>query len=292
MLDSVQLRIAHAGVKAVAQRLRLPFHRRNWQGKAGNWLGVGIGSSIDFQDHRPYLPGDDPRYIDWQAYARTGHYTMKLYREEVSPRVDIVLDASPSMTFEPTKCLRTAELVYFALESGLVSSASVRCLAQHGGAWVELPVPSLLGYRWELPHDEQVLASAPMDLRSLPLRHGSLRVCISDLLFPGAPDELMRGLRAGRGRGVLFVPYAAAEADPVWDGNVEFIDCESGRSRRQRVNASLQRSYRDAYRRHFDLWTDAARRYDVNLSRCDARRGFSDDLLHNALPLNAVEIWN
>ncbi|MEJ6642028.1 MAG: DUF58 domain-containing protein [Akkermansiaceae bacterium] len=40
-----------------------------------------MGSALYFQDHRAYSPGDDPRHINWQAYARTGQYTMKLYRE-------------------------------------------------------------------------------------------------------------------------------------------------------------------------------------------------------------------
>ena len=48
--------------------------------------GSGTGSSLDFQDHRAYSPGDDPRHINWQAYARTGSYTMKLFREEVRPQ--------------------------------------------------------------------------------------------------------------------------------------------------------------------------------------------------------------
>src|ERR1700733_11860114 len=104
--DRETVRGIHARMKGAAQRLRLPFRSRTWRGHSGNWLGAGIGSSIDFQDHRPYLPGDDPRYIDWQAYARTGNYTMKLYREEVSPLVDLVLDVTPSMFFEERKGLR------------------------------------------------------------------------------------------------------------------------------------------------------------------------------------------
>src|SRR5277367_3096745 len=104
-------------MEAVAEHLRLPFRSRNWRGHAGNWLGVGAGSSIDFQDHRPYLPGDDPRYIDWRAYARTGTYMMKMYREEVSPQVDLVLDASRSMGFEEKKRTRTLELACFCARS-------------------------------------------------------------------------------------------------------------------------------------------------------------------------------
>ena len=74
-----------------------------WSGTAGNVLGRGTGSSIDFQDHRQYVPGDDPRHINWQAYARTGHYSMKLYREEVTPRIDLVYDVSGSMFLDTAK---------------------------------------------------------------------------------------------------------------------------------------------------------------------------------------------
>jgi uncharacterized protein (DUF58 family) len=74
--DASVVAAIHGRMQAAAQRLRLPFRSRTWRGESGNWQGAGVGSSIDFQDHRQYLPGDDPRYIDWQAYARTGHYTM------------------------------------------------------------------------------------------------------------------------------------------------------------------------------------------------------------------------
>src|SRR5690606_38681434 len=103
----------HSHALAAAARHRLPLRSRVWKGHAGEFQGAGVGSSLDFQDHRSYVPGDDPRHINWQAYARTGQYTMKLYREEVRPLVDVVLDASDSMFFEPAKAARTAELFYF-----------------------------------------------------------------------------------------------------------------------------------------------------------------------------------
>jgi len=87
-----QLKEACATAAACARKLRLPLRSRILQSRAGEFLGAGVGSSLDFQDHRAYVPGDDPRHINWQAFARTGHYTMKLYREEVRPIVDLVLD--------------------------------------------------------------------------------------------------------------------------------------------------------------------------------------------------------
>src|SRR5258706_9378754 len=108
---------ARRGALAAAARWRLPFSRQTWRGPAGNWLGAGSGSSLDFQDHRVYVPGDDPRHIHWQTFARTGVLTIKLYIAEVSPLVDIVVDVSASMEIVPAKASRTDELLTFALES-------------------------------------------------------------------------------------------------------------------------------------------------------------------------------
>src|SRR5262245_49212563 len=94
---------ARRAALAAAARWRLPFSRQAWRGPAGGWLGAGAGSSLDFQDHRAYMPGDDPRHIHWTAYARTGMLTMKLFRAEVAPFVDLMVDLSASMTFEPAK---------------------------------------------------------------------------------------------------------------------------------------------------------------------------------------------
>ncbi|HAT20298.1 MAG TPA: hypothetical protein DCS85_09105, partial [Verrucomicrobiales bacterium] len=109
-LDRDLLKNALASASVCAEKLRLPLRSRVWKGQAGEFLGAGVGSSLDFQDHRSYAPGDDPRHINWQAYARTGHYTMKLYREEVRPVVDLVFDVSESMFFEPAKARRSCEL--------------------------------------------------------------------------------------------------------------------------------------------------------------------------------------
>ncbi len=285
-----QLREIHGRMRGVAQRLRLPFRSHQWKGTAGNWLGVGIGSSIDFQDHRPYLPGDDPRYIDWHAYARTGSYTMKLYREEVSPRVDILLDTSASMALTDDKRVRCLELLYFSLESALQTNASVSCAMVNGTAWAAVPLQALLGHRWE-PPDNGSTSEAPA-LSHLPLRHGSLRVWISDLLYPGAPEWILQALRSRRGRGLVYAPYAPEEEAPPWDGNVELIDCETGAGRRQRVVPDIRRRYGEAYRRHFDLWADQARKYDITFARVPTEGAFLDDLHRDAIRAGAAETWN
>lgn len=85
------------------------------------------GVSIDFAEYRPYSPGDDPRSIDWNVYARTDRYYLKKYHGETNAEVHIVLDASASMGYRsPTNpeasltkfeygCFLAASLAYFAI---------------------------------------------------------------------------------------------------------------------------------------------------------------------------------
>ena len=82
---------------------RLVPPRRALRGAAGFHAGSQRGVSLDFSDYREYHPGDDIRSLDWNVYARTDRLTVKLFHEEVSPHVDIVLDASRSMALQESK---------------------------------------------------------------------------------------------------------------------------------------------------------------------------------------------
>ena len=277
-------------MRVAAGRVRLPFRNRTWRGESGNWQGAGVGSSIDFQDHRPYLPGDDPRYIDWQAYARTGVYSMKLYREEVSPRVDLALDVSASTFFDDAKRMRALELFFFCVESALQAASSLRCFAVSQTESVPWTPGTVLRER----EMEKLLAPAatvaPPALARVPWRQGSLRVVVSDLLFPGSPEPYLALLASGKGRGVVFAPYCRAESTPDWRGNVEMIDCETRTRRVQHINTDLLMRYARNYQRHFEIWTEHARRQAVVLARVGAEDDFYDALRADALPAGAIEL--
>lgn len=57
------------------------------------------GFSVEFAQHREYVPGDDPRHLDWRAYARTERLTIKEYRQETNYTLQIILDQTPSMAY-------------------------------------------------------------------------------------------------------------------------------------------------------------------------------------------------
>jgi len=57
------------------------------------------GFSVEFASHRPYVPGDDIRHIDWRVYAKADRFFIKEYEEETNMRVHILLDCSGSMAY-------------------------------------------------------------------------------------------------------------------------------------------------------------------------------------------------
>ncbi len=57
------------------------------------------GFSAEFTEYRPYVEGDDTRYMDWKLYARTDRYYIKKFREETNVRTYFVLDQSNSMSY-------------------------------------------------------------------------------------------------------------------------------------------------------------------------------------------------
>ncbi len=58
-----------------------------------------LGTSIDFAEHRAYMPGDDIRRIDWRLYGRVDRYYIKEYEADTNTNFSVLLDVSKSMSF-------------------------------------------------------------------------------------------------------------------------------------------------------------------------------------------------
>ncbi len=55
------------------------------------------GFSVEFSEHRQYMPGDEPRHIDWKHFGKTDKYYVKQFEEETNLKAYILLDSSSSM---------------------------------------------------------------------------------------------------------------------------------------------------------------------------------------------------
>lgn len=83
------------------------------------------GSSIEFAEYRKYVPGDDPRRLDWQAYARSDRFYVKEFEADTNLRAYFVVDTSASMAFtsgEENKFVyarkMAAALAYLSINQG------------------------------------------------------------------------------------------------------------------------------------------------------------------------------
>jgi uncharacterized protein (DUF58 family) len=289
----MNLRAIRERARAAATVARLPLRAGAWTGAAGGVLGRGTGSSIDFQDQRHYVPGDDPRHINWQAYARTGAYTMKLYREEVTPRIDLVIDRSGSMFLDDGKTTRVWEVTYFCIESGLQLGGHLklhllgRSAAEPPTEW---PLERALADEWPDRMDMPEPATLADQVARVPLRAGSLRVLVSDLLDESPPARTVATLTAARGRAVVLAPFAATEMEPDWAGNLDFEDAERATRSRQHVSPEALARYRDAYRRHFAMWREECLRRGVAYARVGDAGDLLAALRGEAVTAGAIDI--
>jgi uncharacterized protein (DUF58 family) len=77
----------------------------------GDVRSVYRGYGMDYDESRPYLPGDELRFMNWRATARTGKPHMKVFREERKPTVFIVVDRRQNMCFGTRRRLKVTQAV-------------------------------------------------------------------------------------------------------------------------------------------------------------------------------------
>ncbi|HBF33818.1 TPA: hypothetical protein DDW35_04575 [Candidatus Sumerlaeota bacterium] len=223
--------------EAYAQQYSLLLPERQSAARAGDISGRRTGSSIEYQDRKDYVPGDDLRHIDWRAYARNDRLTIKLYREEISPRVDIIVDASLSMSVTEEKRQRRLELAYLFALLGRKLQGQTRLYH--------------LGKNLQPFHDPLHLLAVKDGRQDTPLpllqaspliRQGGIKIFISDFLFPFAPHDLI-GLFSGADR-ILFIQVLSAFEDtPAPGGSIRLEDAENGQYMDVQLNPATVSGY-------------------------------------------------
>ena len=90
------------------------------------------GFSVEFAEHRPYMPGDDIRHIDWKVLGKTDRLYLKEYEEETNLKAYLLVDASASMGY------RSASISKLQYASWLAASLSYLMLRQRDGVGLVL----------------------------------------------------------------------------------------------------------------------------------------------------------
>ena len=234
------------------ERLTLALARASGSGVEGLRLGDERGGRVEFRDHRDYVPGDDLRYVDWNAEARLERLYVKEFEKEEEARFYLLLDASASMgpKFDYARRL-SAALAFVALHAGDILELSLwgRSEARMGpvsGAGAVREAFSFLSCA-----EAEGSMAAPDGMRRFLSRErerGAV-VVISDFWEP--PSREVEALsRAGHEAAAARV-LSPEECPPPWTGKLELRDSESFRT----VEFDCDRSVGDAYAREFAAWT-------------------------------------
>jgi len=245
------------------EKYRLVRTRPVPDGYAGGRRSPRKGGAVEFADYREYAPGDEPRRVDWKAYARLGRLYVKEYLDEKQDAVLFIIDTSASMDWGLNDEHKGHNALRLAAGLGtcvLAGSDRLAVVAGSGSALgnaegnpgqsvvqnrQSMRVLAPASGRQSLPQLWQWLRETvftggtdlPGCLRKgLQLQPGTTSLYVfSDLLDPTGVDDLLR-LAAGQSVTVTLLHILApGELEPPGEGEWTMVDAETG----ERVEVSL-----------------------------------------------------
>ncbi len=255
-------------------------------GFIGSRAGRRAGSSIDFQDYREYQPGDDLRFIDWGIYARTDRLTVKLFREEVTPHLDLILDGSRSMNLtDTTKANAVAQLAAL-LATSAANAQCTQAVWLSGEGFQRLPNDTLAPSAWDkLELDSKRTPEQSFEILPPKFRRLGVRVLVSDLLWPGEPLQLLRRLRAGAAALFVIQLLARDDATPPEHGNLRVVDSETGDESEIYIDSGIAKQYAENLAQLQQSWSDACRQCGAHMTTLIA-----EDLETSLSELEAMQL--
>ena len=225
------------------------------------------GFSVEFAEHRPYMPGDPIRNIDWKVYGKSDRYYIKQYEDETNLRSYILLDVSRSMTYASPGTISK-------LEYAKHLAAAIAYLMMHQQDAVGLLTFSDTIHRFIPPRSAgRHLQLILQELESLnPGTNTDVGTCLSSLserirrrgliiLFSDLMDEperVLQGLKHFRYRQhevIVFQILDETEWTFPFQEEIGFVDLESG----EEVVAQSW-ILAEEYRRRVEAWREEYRR--------------------------------
>jgi uncharacterized protein (DUF58 family) len=240
-------------------RLHLQSARRTSSTMQGKRRAQTLGSSLEFADYRPYVPGDDVRRIDWNVYQRSQRPFVRTFWDEQEMNVHLLVDRTASMRFggKLRHALQLAAAVgYVALgHEDRVTAAFFSDTVTE-----QLPVVRGKGSMFRLfdflegmdatNHEAvaDVLVSTDDMARAfrtpggLP-RHKGQTWLFTDGLFRSGFAETLLNLSAARQEVHLVHILAPAELAPTLSGELRLLDVERGTAKQIALSERVLRRY-------------------------------------------------
>jgi uncharacterized protein (DUF58 family) len=242
-----------------------------------------FGMSVDFAEHRAYMPGDDIRRIDWRVFGRTDRHYIKQFEADTNTDFTVVLDTSASMSFGSRGISKfdyarylAACLVYFSSKQrdrvgmALFGAGDVERIPP-GAKHLDLILHAL--DRARTAGSGALLQ--PLRRLSEHMRRRSIIAVISDFYEEAtAVAEAVRQLRQRGNDVIVFHVLDSAELDFPYEDAMTILDLETG-EKLPVVPETLQAEYRQLVADHVE-----------DIGKRMIEHGFDYMLLDTAKPLD------
>lgn len=233
--------------------------KRMFRGRTrANRRSSKAGSGVEFSDFRQYAPGDDFRYIDWNAYGRMERLLLRLYEEEEDLSVYVLIDRSRSMGVAsgqgPTKLFQAKRLAGALAYMSLHHLDRVSVVGLGDGASPRLPptrgrqrIFAVLDFLRRMQCDGSTDLSAALGQFTAQHKRRGVAIVLSDLFDPQGFERGLDKLRFARFETQVLQLFDPAEAEPDLRGELSLHDAESGGVRDVTVTPRVLARYRAEY---------------------------------------------
>jgi uncharacterized protein (DUF58 family) len=300
------------------EQFQLLAARRAKSSSKGERRSRARGQSVEFADHRSYVPGDDFRYLDWNLFGRLDRLFLKLYEEERELPVRIFLDASESMTFgEPRKfdfARQVAAAIGYVALCGFdrvsvipfpnaqgraqTTQASAEAAANYNQqSAIEGALRSVRGKKSSMQFFANLNAltgGGGADLNetlrrgALEARHTGLAIVLSDFLDPAGYESGLTAL-VGRGFQVNCVQILAPEElAPSTFGDLRLVDSESGGLQEVTFGRYRMKAYQQTVQNFVQRLREYCTKRGMNFFMAPSNMDLQDLLLKQ---LRKSEVW-
>ncbi len=242
------------------------------------------GQSLEFADHREYVPGDDIRHLDWHLYARLDTLFVKLFEAREDRTVQIVLDRSESMAGAKWEAARKAGAA--VAWASLCSLDRVQLFVADRGLQAEgRPARGRGAIHRIFRYLQGTETAGRTDLcavsKGLPTaRAGAITILISDLWDPAGIDEALARLAHRGGELHVLHLFDPRELDPSHlQGDLTLVDTETGEELNVSVDKAVREELRASAELYFEQIDEICRRRGVSLFRIDCAGPIEDRLV-------------
>lgn len=253
------------------------------------------GFSVEFSEHRQYMPGDNIRDIDWKVYGRTDRYYIKRYEEETNLKAYILVDVSGSMGYSSHTVTKlqyasylAAAFSYMFLKQrdavGLVlfSDKIHRLLpAKSTRSYLKFILKELHNARAE---QSPTVISKTLHLLAEKIKRRGLIILLSEFLYE-EPEKVLEGLRHFRHYNHELLVFNILDPNDRFFNfrdEVTFVDMETG-ERMKTQPYLIQQDYRKIVDEFYEEMTRECRNMNVDFRTILTTESFDKALVRYLL---------